>query len=287
MTKKIKGNLWLLLLVTAVGLTAAGFAATRMIRSPKTVSAVNEPRQNQPNVRRGSGQAYVRRSLLSPKLALHLNALGDRLEKPGKERLTIIGELRLSTDSQARAIAATLEFPDKLRLNIQNGPQNRLLTFNEQETKAAQTPVTSDEFDLIESLSYDSADHFFSAQMQGNAMRFLGSRFRADDGSSPDYSGPYFDIFKIADQIKVSGQERAAKLYYFNSDTLLLERVTYVSNRNGSEINVETKISDWRGEDGQKVARRIERLENGQSVFVLNLQSAQFSRRADDRIFQQ
>ena len=107
MTKKIKGNLWLLLLITAMGLTAVGFAATRMIGTPKTASAVSEPRQNQPNVRIGSGQAYVRRGLLSPKLALHLNALGDRLEKPGRERLTIIGELRLSTDSQARAIAAT------------------------------------------------------------------------------------------------------------------------------------------------------------------------------------
>src|SRR5215213_5444867 len=123
--------------------------------------------------------------------------------------------------------------------------------------------------------------------MQGNAMRFLGSRFRTDDGLSPDYNGPYFDIYKIADQIKASGQERAAKLYYFNSDTLLLERVTYVINRNGSELSVETKLSDWRDDNGQKVARRIERLENGKSVFVLNIRSAQFARRADDGSFQQ
>lgn len=118
-------------------------------------------------------------------------------------------------------------------------------------------------------------------------MRFLGSRFRMDDGSSPDYNGPYFDIYKIADQIKASGHERPAKFYYFNSDTLLLDRVTYVIDRNGSELNVETRLSDWRGTDGQQVARRVERFENGKSVFVLNIQSGELGQRADDGIFAQ
>lgn len=177
-----------------------------------------------------------------------------------------------------------MEFPDKLRLDIQNGQQTRLITFDKQEIRGQ---ATSDELDLVESLTYDSAEHFFNAQMQGNAMRFLGSRFRTDDGSTPDYSGPYFDIYKIADRIDASGEERAVKLYYFNSETLLLERVIYVINRNGSETNIETQLSDWRVEDGQKVARRIEHYENGKSVFVLKIRSAQFGRRADDGIFQQ
>ena len=118
-------------------------------------------------------------------------------------------------------------------------------------------------------------------------MRFLGSRFRTDDGSTPDYNSPYFDIYKIADQIKASGEERAAKLYHFNSDTFLLERVTYVINRGGSEISVETRLSDWRVVDGQQVARRIERFENGKSVFVLTVRSAGLGRRADDGTFAQ
>lgn len=281
MTKKIKANFWLLLLITAVGLTAVGFAATRMM---SRTAASGDTQQNGSNKRRGNDKALVRRGLLSPSLQMHLNALGNRLEKAGKERLTIAGELRSAAESQPREIAATLEYPGKLRLGIQNGQQNRLITFDEQEIKGQ---AASDDLDLIESLSYDSAEHFFATRMKGSAMRFLGSRFRTDDGSNPDYSGPYFEIYKIADRIETSRQERAAKLYYFNSDTLLLERVTYVINRNGAEINVETKLSDWRDEDGQKVPRRIERLENGKSVFVLNIRSTQFGRRADDGIFQQ
>jgi len=216
---------------------------------------------------------------------MNLNALGNRLEKPGQERLSLVGTWRVVGAVQPRDFAATLEFPDRLRLNV-GGPQNRVITFDGQQTKASQIPA-ADELDLIETLAYDSAEHFFAAQMQGNATRFLGSRFRTDDGSTPDYDGPYFDIYKIADHIKTSEQERAAKLYYFNSETLLLERVTYDVNRGGSEINVETKLSDWRVVDGQQVARRIERLENGKSVFVLTIRSAGLGRRADDGIFAQ
>jgi len=284
MTRKIKGNLWLLLLVTAVGLSVVGFAASRVMRSAKATTPPIETQQNRPRVNRDREQAYVRRGLLSPRLVRNLNPLGNRLEKKGKERLTITGELHESGDAQARELAATLEFPDKLRLTL---PQNRVLTFDPQQIKGGQLTAAADELDLIETLVYDSAEHFFASQMQGNAMRFLGARFRTDDGSIPDYDGPYFDVYKIADQIETSGQERAAKLYYFNSDTLLLERVTYVINRDGFEVNVETKLSDWRGAEGERVARRIERFENGKSVFVLTIRSTRLGRRADDGIFGQ
>lgn len=279
MTRRIKGSPWVLVII-ALGLGAVGFAA---IHRPPHTAAPLDTRQILSNSSRAHiTTAYVNRGRLSPRLALHLSALGNRLERPGKERVSLAGVLRFAADSQEREILATLEFPDRLRLVVQNGQQSHLSTFDGRQAKG-----DAGALDLIETLAYDSAEHFFAAQMQGNAMRFLGSRFRTDDGSSPDYNGPYFDIYKIADQIKPSGQERAAKLYYFNSDTLLLERVTYVINRNGAEVNVETKLGDWRVEEGQKVARRIERLENGKSVFVLNIRSAQFSRRADDGIFQQ
>jgi len=284
MKKNTKTKLWFALPALALSLSAITFATARILRheTTDTKPVVN---QNPSNVPRSNRNAYVRRAQLSPRLAMNLNALGNRLEKPGQERLTLAGMWRVAGTVQPREFVATLEFPDKLRLTV-GGPQNRVITFDGQQTKALQEPA-ADELDLIETLAYDSAEHFFAAQMQGNAIRFLGSRFRTDDGSTPDYDGPYFDIYKIADHIKTSEQERAAKLYYFNSETLLLERVTYDINRGGSEINVETKLSDWRVVDGQQVARRIERLENGKSVFVLTIRSAGLGRRADDGIFAQ
>ena len=284
MKKNTKTKLWFALPALALSLSAITFATARILRHEST-DAKPITGQNQSSVTRSNRNAYVRRAQMSPRLAMNLNALGNRLEKPGQERLALVGTWRVAGTAQQREFAATLEFPDKLRLTV-GGPQNRVITFDGEQTKAAQTPA-ADDLDLIETLAYDSAEHFFAAQMQGNAMRFLGARFRTDDGSTPDYDGPYYDVYKIADQIKASGEERSAKLYYFKSDTLLLERVTYVVNRGGSEINVETKLTDWRVIDGQQVARRIERSENGKSVFVLTMRSVGLGRRADDNIFAQ
>ena len=287
MTKERKRNLWLALLITTLGLGAVSFAAAGIIRHPRTTEPRLQSDQHSSNVTRVTGKAHVRRGLLSPRLVWNLKALGNRLEQPGKERLTITGVLRRSVDSQAREITAVLEFPDRLRLALQHGPQSRVITFDGEQARGALKALEPDELDLIETLTYDTAEHFFATQMQGNAMRFLGARFRTDDGTSTNYEGPYYDIYQVADQIKASGQTRLAKLYYFNADTLLLERVSYRAERDGSEIAVETRISDWRELEGQQTARRIERFENGKSVFVLSIASAQLGARADDRMFVQ
>jgi len=42
---------------------------------------------------------------------------------------------------------------------------------------------------------------------------------------------------------------------------------------------------DWTKEEGQQVARRIERFENGESVFVLTVQAAHLGPRVNDGAF--
>jgi hypothetical protein len=282
MKNRTKTRLWLVLSALALSLSAITFAAAKILRHKSDTANISTT-QNPSKVTRSHRNSYVRRAQLSPRLAQNLRALGNRLEQPGQEQLALAGMWRVAGVTQPREFAATLEFPDRLRMTV-NGPQSRIITFDGQQTKATSISAAN-ELDLIETVVYDSAEHFFATQMQGKATHFLGARFRTDDGSTSDYDGPYFDIYKIADQIKASGEERAAKLYYFNSDTLLLERVTYVINRGGSEINVETKLSDWRTVDSQQVARRIERFENGKSVFVLMIRSAGLGGRADDGLF--
>jgi hypothetical protein len=154
------------------------------------------------------------------------------------------------------------------------------------ELNAVGGTIDSGERDIIETLVYDAADHFFTMQMRGEATRFLGGRFRMDDGSAANYSGPYYDIYQVGDQIKASVDGRQqGKHYYFNSDTLLLERVRYQINRGGTRVEVDNLIGDWRKEQGQQIARRIERIENGSSVFMLTVGSAILAPRVDDGIF--
>jgi len=285
MTRNRRSFFWPALLIALLGLTAVTFLASGRLRGSKTTDTRTSTSQNASGRAKLKRTAYVRRGNLSPKLNWHLNALGDRLEKPGRERLSVTGTLSRA-NSQAEEVTAVWEFPDRLRLTMPKGNQARVIAFDGEQVKAAGNPLDEAEQDLIETLVYGSAEHFFDTQMEGMATRFLGSRFRLDDGSSADYSGPYYDVYKIADQIMTSADAREQlKLYYFNSDTLLLERVTYEITRNGATIKVEERLGDWTIEQGQQVARRIERFENGESVFVLTIGAAHLSARADDGVF--
>src|SRR5215510_1370010 len=260
--------LWAALAITCLGLTALTFAASGKLRG---LTAASYPKITT-NARRA---AYVKRNNLSPKLVWHLNALGDRLEKPGRERLNLTGTLNRANDSQTQEVVAVFEFPERLRLTMQKGSQTRVISFDGEHAKAEGSSFDAVDEDLMETLVYGSAEHFFNTQMQGMATRLVGSRFLLHRGSTADYNGPYYDVYKVADQVKTSADQRERmKLYYFNSDTLLLERVTYEITRNGSTVKVEERLGDWTKEQGQQVARRIERFENGYSVFVFTVRTA-------------
>ena len=279
--KRNRRVLWLALSVACLVLTALTFAASGKLRS--TYTKGSQPAPGPARAKRG---AYIRASVLSPKLVSHLKAMGDRLENPGRERLSLTGTLTRANDSQPEQVTAVCEFPDQVRLTKQKGNQARVITFDGEQVKADGNPLDEAERDLIETLVYGSAEHFFNTQMQGMSTRLLGSRFLLHRGSTADFIGPYYDVYKVTDQIKTSHDQREQyKFYYFNSDTLLLERVTYEINRNGATVNVEERLGDWAREEGQQVARRIERFENGELVFVLTVRTARLSPRADDAVF--
>ena len=279
MRKNRRRVFWPALLIALLGLTAVTFVAFGKLRGSRTTKAnTTQAASGRVKLKRA---AYVRPGNLSPKLIWNLKAMGDRLEKPGKERLTVTATLSRA-DSQTEEVTAVWEFPDRLRLTTQKGNQARVITFAEDRVSALDLA----DQDLLETLVYGTAEHFFSTQMQGMATRRLGSRFRLDDGSSPDYSGPYYDVYKVADRVKTSAEQREQlKLYYFNSDTLLLERVAYEITRNGSVVKIEERIGDWTKQQGQQVARRVERFENGESVFVLTVQMAGLGPRVNDGAF--
>ena len=274
--------LWTALGIACLVLTALTLAASGKLRS----AHMKDRGQSAPGPSRAKRGAYVRASALSPKLVWHLKAMGDRLERPGRERLSLTGTLNRANDSQAEEVTALSEFPERLRLTRQKGNQTRVISFDGDQAKAAENSLDTAEQDLIETLVYGTAEHFFHSQMQGMAMRFLGSNFRLDDGSSDAYSGPYYDVYKVADRVMTSADQiERMKLYYFNSETLLLERVTYEITRDGSTVKVEERLGDWTREQGQQVARRIERFENGESVFVFTVRTARLGPRVDDASF--
>ena len=155
MKNKIRMRLCLGLLAFALSLTAITYATAKILRHVSAETKVAAS-QDPSHVARPNRSAYVRRGQLSARLALNLSALGNRLEKPGKERLTLLGTLRTDT-AETREFAATLEFPDRLRLVV-GGPQSHAIRFDGQQANAKLMSISAAELNLIETLSYRFAE---------------------------------------------------------------------------------------------------------------------------------
>ncbi len=288
MSLQQKKIFWPALVVVVLSIAGIVFAMsnkpTASTRRPITQpNGVQRLGQDLPAVPASEDDKHVHRAKLPGQLRWNLNQMGDRLDKPGKERITITGTLTRADDTQPLDVSIVLEYPDQLRATVGKGNQSRVMTFDHQRARGAGSAISSIERDLIEMLVYDSADHFFSTQIQRKATRFLGNRFRAED-ASPD--NPAYDVYEVLDEINTSRQTRSqSKRYYFNSNTLLLEGVRYSIERNGSEIPVDIQLSDWQGTQGQAFPRRIVRLESNQPVLSLTISSMALSAKADDGIF--
>ena len=288
MSKKQKRIFWPVALIVALALSALALASSRKASGRRTSEVQSPVSQNPRAVANAKAEDYVRAGQLWPQLRWNLKALGDRLEKRGKERLTLTGTLSRAGDAAPVPVLLILEFPNRLRLDIQERGPHHVITFNGERASKGGGALDKREEDLIETLIYDTAEHFFAGQTRGTVMRCLGQRFRADDGTTPNYTGPYYDLYEVSDQIKASPDARfQSKVFYFNSDTLLLERVRYQIMRNGAPVEVETRISNWQQAQGQQAPRRIVRLENGQPALVLTITGLAIGQRVDDGSFGQ
>src|SRR5882672_462449 len=78
----------------------------------------------------------------------HVKALGDRLAKPGKERIIMTGVFNsLGADSHVRII---YELPAKLRFE-RNGQQARILGFDGSRSWASDSNLADQDQDMLES----------------------------------------------------------------------------------------------------------------------------------------
>jgi hypothetical protein len=236
------------------------------------------PPKQDPNIR-----GLVQRNALSSRLHGPLQALGNRLEVKGGERALAVGTLRSGAGTQEDPFALTAELPNRIRLTIGAGPGTRVLVFDGQTVRSS-GGLTPSDYDLLETLVYDTAEHLLLGQHDGSiALRFLGGRFH--DGDDP--SATAYHIFEARETIAIGSPSRQeTKHFYFNSDNWLLERITYSRPVNDVETSAEILFSDWVRVDGQTVARIVERFKNKSLVFRLTINAVSFSPPLSDGIFQ-
>jgi len=210
-----------------------------------------------------------------------LIALGDRLQKAGSERIVYTGSL---TDaSGATPATVTWELPGYLRLDLAARSKTYLIDAVAGVSNAAGLNET--ERDMLESLHNDIPEAFLYNVSGTTAFRFLGARFRNDNGKDKNYQGPYYDVFQTGGPVLTRKNEVAWKLYYFDSHTKLLAKTTYHLRRGSAAVPVVVEFSNWTVVQGNAVPGQIVRRENGVVVFTLSVKAAAIGPHQDDGIF--
>jgi hypothetical protein len=268
-----------MLLVTVVA--AAGAFTVRARWEKSGLPAKQDVAIAQPTP---SSNSYVLRASLRPALRYALGALGNRLEKPGNERLTLLGTIQRQ-ESKVAPFRLFLEWPRRMRME-EYGAQPRVYGSDGNDKWALGNVLNAADQEIIETLTFDSAEGFFQGQVEGFATRALSTNARLDNSNQPNYAGPFYDIYQVSDRIGSGAALRVQpKLFLFNSNTMLLERVRYEVQRGNQTVKVEVQINGWQKINAQQVPTSIIRSEDGVPVLTLVVTSAAIGQRQNDRVF--
>jgi hypothetical protein len=222
---------------------------------------------------------YIGEQMIWPSLREPFRVMAARLEKPGAELLILTGSLSRLKSQRPGPVPVRVVLMHPNRLRLEEG--DKVTVFDGSSLTKVGRALTDDDADEAGTLLLDYPEHLFVGQVSGNPVLQLGSRFRTDDGSAPNYKGPYYDIYEMAERLNISANPAGAnnrrltkKRYYINSDTHLIERIVYQRGRGGRVTNVEIKMGDWRTVEKQQAPFSITRLEEGRRVLEFKVSTA-------------
>jgi hypothetical protein len=208
----------------------------------------------------------------------YLDALGERVIKPGQERSLVSGTIRMGENGPSEAVSWIAEFPGKLRLQKSAG---RGMIVANPEKRAKEKLDDTDE-EIVEALTEDTAEFFLNFAQDGMRPRFLGDNFRQKGISGSCAS---VDIFEAALPARVR-QGSSVKHFMFDSLTGRLCRVVYQKDIRGNPTPVVTIYSDYDKLNGQVAARRIVRMNGSKVRFQIDMSNVQWTPAALDGTFE-
>jgi len=197
-------------------------------------------------------------------------ALGNRLQKAGKERITIKGILKKSSGS--KPIQVIIEKGGKARIDT----SSKSVRFD---GKNVSNGINSDDDELLESFVDDLPENLIETTASGAALRLIGHRYK-------DAQGKLCNIFDAWILSKSNPQrQRTFKRYCFDSNTMLLSWVQYRPDGETKGTLLETRFDDWVVISGQAIPATISRRKDGIIIFSLEAQELNVSSKAADDIF--
>lgn len=203
-------------------------------------------------------------------------AVGQRLQKPGKERTTAAGSLTLVNGAvqQTSAVQIIWQYPQKIRIEGA-GPT---IVFDASKGVAGR-PATQSMSDLLDVLVNDTVDGMIALSNQGGAVRFLGGGYKEKGAPA---SAPAYDLVQVrfADGLRTA--VTTSKAYWYTAATKLLARVTYLSDA-GAPVQV--TVGSWQTVQGEMFPFLVERRENGVLTLRLTLANVASSAAVQDGAF--
>jgi hypothetical protein len=209
----------------------------------------------------------------------YLFVLGDRIQKPGNERTTLVGTF---TDKNGTTQAQLVwQAPGSVRFDRVSQP-SKPLTYDSVTGLVSNATGTATDLNILESILDDPAEAFFYGFQNGKGYRLLGLRIRADNGRAANYQGPWYDVYAATGPVNAKpGKPTRVKHYYFDSVSGLPNKTRYVD----SAVIVITQFDAWIQRNGQSFPGKIVRTENGTVVFTFTITSATAGGAQNDGIF--
>jgi hypothetical protein len=196
-------------------------------------------------------------------LQRQLNVLGNRMRDSGKQQTIYAGEV---TDAAGKRSPAQViyQLPGLVSLVGFKAGQGTLSFDGER----AFGVISRDDQAVLDVFVMDLPEGMLASVQSSAAVRLLGRGFGPDPRSAKKYIGPRYDIIEVTAPTR-SAADRSlnSKLYYYDSQTGLLQSTRYYDRSRSSAVKLETRFSEWRAIDGSLYPGRIEHFEAGQLIF--------------------
>jgi hypothetical protein len=207
--------------------------------------------------RRGGVAARVTDSKPPEAVQRQARMLGDKLDKPAKEKTTLTGTV---VDGQGRPVKAKAILQRGFA-RLEGFTARGTLSFDRERPSRSNT---REDDSLLETFTMDTTEGMLESLQHGAAASIQGLNVLEKE------TGRRYDVFEVVAPVRSSWDSPIRyKLYFFDSQTGFLARTQYSNGPKNS--NVEVRFSDWRVVDGSAYPGRIERLEDGVSSFAFSV----------------
>ncbi len=228
------------------------------------------------------GGSFIGSNDLPPEFAAVLKKQGGRMTAPANSNVSIDGTITDANGSRPANI--TVQATGLLRYQEGKG---RAIAFGGAGFQGKGSSLSDDDWRVADSLLANFPDSVpLQLARNGGALRRIGAGFRTDDGTTPNYQGPWWTLYAFAPgpwQGLSKGQPLQQELLIaIDEQSGLLSEVRLVENMGKPNQKVtQTRFLSWFQQGGQWFPGAIVRLENGQQVLSFQSQQASVGAEGD------